>query len=199
MKNDAIVFLSPNAYQSLLVSAVEVYPRETNGLLTGYKLPDGNYRVEHAHPFQTSERGFEWTCEGNNSAVKRVQTLLAALNGQPSRPHAIGGYHSHPQRRALAKVSPSEKDLAWVREKLSRIPEENSWLELIMRVDVPFLERPSEKGPTHYRRLKKLRTTVRHAPTKAYGFLTGAFLIHPEEGYDELRVELAQKPQHESI
>lgn len=202
MKNDITVFLSPAAHDLMLMSAIEVFPRETEGVLAGRKLEGGDYTIDRAYPFQTSKRGFEWVQEGNARATRRVHTLLHAFNGSPEHPCILGGYHSHPlTKHSQLNVCPSRKDLEVIRDDLPNHGNLDAWLELIVRVDIPFLERRGNKGVVHYRRLKKVGTTARYTPYNAYGFLIGAFLVHPDakRGYDELRVELHPQKTSEHI
>ena len=49
------VYLSENAFIDLLLSAAEVYKRESLGFLLGYK-PEGRFIIEHAFSFQTARR-----------------------------------------------------------------------------------------------------------------------------------------------
>lgn len=195
MKNDAVVFISSAAYQSLMVSATEVYPRETDGVIVGRVDDHGNYHVTHAHPYQTAHRLFESVDQGNQRAVHRMNNLLTALNGHPERPHIIGGYHSHPQRKVRMRVAPSKDDLKEVQETL--LPRHKSldrWLELIVRVASPHFCYSGPKGAVHFRRLKKLATTARYESQEGFNFITGAFLIEKtkDQGYSELRVELTE-------
>jgi proteasome lid subunit RPN8/RPN11 len=85
------VFISESAFWGLLVSAIEVYKKESYGLLLGHR--DGNnFFVAHAVACQSAERHSSWV-KAREKSYARVVSFLMNL---PSL-HLIGDFHSHPQ------------------------------------------------------------------------------------------------------
>lgn len=192
------VILSPHAYQTMLVAATEVLPRETDGVLIGKLNPQGDYEINYAHPYQTAKRKYGSVDVGNKAAVERMNNIFNAFNGTPERPHLLGGYHSHPKKQGSGQVFPSRGDLKGIREDLlPKYPGLESWVEIIVQIYKPTFARESEPGVKTFRRLSKLATTVRYTPWEGFRFTTGAFLVYPEpksdgKNYRELRVELTR-------
>ncbi len=100
------VYIKERAFLAIILSVVEVYKRETLGLLLGYK--GGNkFFVEYAIPSQTAEKKFSWT-EPKMRAIERMTNITKNMSID-----VIGDYHSHTDYGGeMAKAMPSGEDIA---------------------------------------------------------------------------------------
>jgi len=100
------VYIKERAFLAMILSVVEVYKRETLGLLLGYK--GGNrFFVEYAIPSQTAEKKFSWT-EPKMRAIERMTNITKNMSID-----VIGDYHSHTDYGGeMAKAMPSGEDIA---------------------------------------------------------------------------------------
>jgi len=104
--DELIVYIKERAFLAIILSVVEVYKRETLGLLLGYK-GSNRFFVEYAIPFQTAEREFSWT-EPKARAVARMTNITKKMSID-----VIGDYHSHTEYGSeKAKAIPSGEDIA---------------------------------------------------------------------------------------
>jgi proteasome lid subunit RPN8/RPN11 len=94
------VYLSEQAFLSLLISTIEVSPKETYGVLVGYRQRN-RYVIEYAIPYQTAERHASYVYRNERAHEKMVRFL-----GDLAKVHPIGDFHSHPD----TNVSPSDDD-----------------------------------------------------------------------------------------
>jgi proteasome lid subunit RPN8/RPN11 len=94
------VYLSEHAFLSLLVSTIEVNPKETYGVLVGYRERH-RYFVEYAIPYQTAERYASYVYRNERAHEKMVRFL-----GDLAKFRPIGDFHSHPD----IGVCPSDED-----------------------------------------------------------------------------------------
>lgn len=100
-------YISANAFWGLLISAIEVYKKETYGLLIGYRDQNNMFIIEHALPHQTARRT-HLSVRKNTRAEKRMGSFLKNM------PHlsVIGDFHSHTGWGELKSVSqPSRTDV----------------------------------------------------------------------------------------
>jgi len=101
-------YISANAFWGLLISAIEVYKKETYGLLIGYRDQNGMFILEHAVPHQTASRT-HLSVRKNTRAQKRMESFLKNM------PHlsVVGDFHSHTGWGELKSVSqPSLTDIS---------------------------------------------------------------------------------------
>jgi len=84
---------------TMLVSAVEVYPKETRGVLFGRK-DQHTFTVEHAFPYQTAIRT-RTLVKVDEDVEKCVDSLLQGL----TLLKPIGGFHSHTNTRIGTKLT----------------------------------------------------------------------------------------------
>lgn len=99
------VYLTEHAFLSLILSAIEVHPKETYGVLVGYRERN-RYIIEYAIPYQTAERHSSFVYRDEQAHKKIVRVL-----GDLAKVRAIGDFHSHTD----TNVSPSDDD----KEKMS--------------------------------------------------------------------------------
>jgi len=105
------IYLSEQAFLSVILSAAEVYGRECYGLLFGYSLP-GKTIVEGAIAYQTAERKFSQVAlyERQHKIIQRV------IREFPKHAY-VGEFHSHPFfRGAAGDTGLGPDDLSGIRE-----------------------------------------------------------------------------------
>lgn len=83
-------YISANAFWGLLISAIEVYKKETYGPLIGYRNQNNMFIIEHAIPHQTASRT-HLSVRKNTRAEKRMESFLKNM----PQLSVIGDFHSH--------------------------------------------------------------------------------------------------------
>ncbi len=89
------VFINSKVFTSLLLAALETYPKESAGLLFGYQClePDNiEYEVWHVVPHQLVYHRDEDSIDEDYKAYLRIKGLHRKLIGAS----ILGGFHSHP-------------------------------------------------------------------------------------------------------
>lgn len=105
------IYLSEQAFLSVILSAAEVYGRECYGLLFGYSLP-GKTIVEGAIAYQTAERKFSQV-----SLYERQHKIIQRVIHEFPKHAYVGEFHSHPYfRGAAGDVGLGPDDLAGIAE-----------------------------------------------------------------------------------
>jgi proteasome lid subunit RPN8/RPN11 len=100
------VFINESAFWGLLVSAIEVYKKESYGLLLGHK--DGEmFMVVNAVACQKAERHSTWVKARDKSYAR----IVNFFNNLPNL-YIIGDFHSHPNHGTVL----SQKDIEGMRE-----------------------------------------------------------------------------------
>lgn len=153
------VMLDPGCFSSLILSAVEVYSKETTGLLVGKhdkRFIKGRLTpcvvVQGAYPLQTAWRGFTSVMVGNKRAFGRARRTLDNLGFE-----LLGEYHSHPG--ASARLT--KYDLDYIRDQLSERDkktlklEKKHWLELIIGIKTRSYTKEHDLGWFPHRRRRK--------------------------------------------
>ncbi len=84
------VVLGPDALMTLILSSIEVFSRETFGILLGTKRGK-TYKVMRAVPYLTAKRDYEYTSI-DVARENRINSILAFLTTHK----VVGDYHSHP-------------------------------------------------------------------------------------------------------
>lgn len=101
------VFISENAFLAMVVGAVEVFHRETLGILLGYKTENA-FVVQNAIAYQTSER-YPTEVQRDDQAHKRIKSFLENVKS-PAK--IIGDFHSHTQfGENKGGFQPSKEDI----------------------------------------------------------------------------------------
>ncbi len=134
------VFIERDCLEVILASAIEVFPRETNGLLMGgrlvKKVRGRNIRIftlRMAYPVQTAERKPSYVEHGNISAVERLLKSLCAMGKE-----IAGGYHSHPEPKAHTRLTRSDAD--FIGDEIKRYRDckgfrgYRRWVELVVSI-----------------------------------------------------------------
>jgi len=152
------ILINHNCLDMIIASAVEVCPKETNGLLIGRPI-NGDIRVRMAYPFQTDRRMPGSVEHGNISALKRLLSTLDTMNRQ-----IMGGYHSHPYpdghiRLTKSDVEHIEEEIERIRKLKSRDAEK--WAELVLSVKRKRYEKLFNVGKHISNNGNHLRVVVR--------------------------------------
>lgn len=107
MYGETQIFLSHEAFISIILSSVEVYKRECLGALLGMQT-QGRIIVEHAIPFQAVKKRTFSEVESNWRKELKVNEVIPKL----IHLQKLGYFHSHPQfgdKRGEAGLSPADK------------------------------------------------------------------------------------------
>jgi hypothetical protein len=105
------IYISEQAFLSVILSAAEVYNRECYGLLFGYSLP-GKTIVEGAIAYQTAERKFSQV-----SLYERQHKIIQRVIHEFPKHAYVGEFHSHPFfRGAAGDVALGPEDAFGIRE-----------------------------------------------------------------------------------
>ena len=177
------VWIRSSRARSLLTSAIEVYNKETDGILTGKQVLReirGRKKtvmyVENAYPFQTAKRKPSEVYHGNISAFKRVMNSLTSADIE-----FIGGYHSHPFPYKGVKLS--SPDIEFIKEELDFIRKsrhfstQTKWLEILICIKRRRYVRKQKTGWKFSRAGKRIRFLLTITPYTAYHIILAAFWI----------------------
>lgn len=110
------VEIRKRAFAGIIISAVEVFKRETSGILLG-EVEDGVLVIKNVIPCQTSTRSFGYF-NFHKKSLRRALEVVEAL--YPKIGHDfLGYYHSHPEYGEIKfKPKPSKKgDRSWILEE----------------------------------------------------------------------------------
>lgn len=106
------VYVSDNAFLAMVIAAIEVFQKETLGILLGYKS-DSSFVVQNAVTYQTSDR-YNALVARNDNAHRRIEAFLQNI---VSHARIIGDFHSHPQYgKNRGGVQPSQSDIDEMQE-----------------------------------------------------------------------------------
>ena len=116
------VFISENAFLAIAIGAVEVFQRETLGILLGYKT-ENCFVVQNAITYQSSER-YPSEVQRDDYAYKRIKSFLENVKS-PAK--IIGDFHSHTQfGENKGGFKPSKEDIDEMK---------NGWIYLIVEIN----------------------------------------------------------------
>ena len=191
------VVLRKQSIESMILSSMEVFPRETNGYLAGNvtKSPS-SYAFKNLMPYclQTDIRKWESVSHGNERAVNRVIRSFRTFGHT-----LVGGWHSHPETKAkggskrvcgsgLAYLT--ESDLETIREEMGRMEKEgngldNRWLEVVTTVNKRDYSGRHEVGCSLREYARKIGCLLAHAD-KGYSIMINAWVL---DFYDDIEQE----------
>ncbi len=106
------IIFTPEPFFTCIASALEVYKRETYGLLFSH---NGN-RIEFAYTFQSAKRKFSRV---ENS--DKVEESIIYSTKEDFGLHLIGDFHSHTDYRYISLCELSPEDLCWLKENPNKI------------------------------------------------------------------------------
>jgi proteasome lid subunit RPN8/RPN11 len=177
------IMLKPQCVDVLVASAVEVFPRETNGLLIGKKAyimqrtrKKPVIATEFAYPLQTEERKPSSVSHANFSALTRLLSVISVMNK-----NLIGGFHSHPYPRGHTLLTKSDVD--FISEELERTEKHagqpmNKWIELVMSVKKKDYENLIQPGKQLYNHNRRIRVVVRTEKYTGFDIKIAGYLVH---------------------
>lgn len=173
------VVVDPACVMGLVNSAVEVYNRETTGLLVGTErwrtLGRGRKQVlalEAAYPFQTAARNVTWVETGNHRAAHRTRTAVDSLGFR-----IVGEYHSHTNNQHRL----SEADVEYAAEALRRMNGHapKRWLEVVLGMRRKEYARAHKPGTRWRDYPRKVGCTVVVAPKLGFDVTIAGYWIRP--------------------
>lgn len=173
------LFVDRACFLGLVNSAVEVYNRETTGLLVGAErvrtLRGRRRRVvvlETAFPLQTASRSVTWVEPGNHRAAHRARSAVDSLGFR-----TVGEYHSHTNN----EHGLSSADVEYAREALARrnghAPPR--WLELILALRRKEYASPRRPGFAWRDHPRKVGCTVVLAPRAGFDVTIAGYWLRP--------------------
>lgn len=107
------VWLSENSFISMVAAAVEAYPKETLGVLIGFRdLRWRKFLTQYAIVYQTAERARD-EVSVDKERVRRLDKFVERVTAL----EVIGDFHSHPEKSVWRKSScwlsePDKEDMA---------------------------------------------------------------------------------------
>jgi len=112
-----VIHFPDTAFTALLASAVEVFPRETNGMILGDIKRGGKlYSVDCVLPYQTGNK----TKESTGHCIKRRSDSIGVFIGH--RYGYIGEFHSHTFEAEKMDVRISKDDIENARYRVREYP-----------------------------------------------------------------------------
>lgn len=173
------VVVDPACFVALVNSAVEVYNRETTGLLVGTERTRviGRRRrkvvaLEAAYPFQTAYRSITWVEPGNHQAAHRARTTVDSLGFR-----ILGEYHSHTNNEHRL----SEADKNYAGEALRRMNGHapKRWLEVVLGMRRKEYARAHRPGYTWRDYPRKVGCSVVVAPKLGFDVTIAGYWLRP--------------------
>lgn len=173
------VLVDPGAFVALVNSAVEVFNRETTGLLVGterVRTLGGRKRkvvaLEAAYPLQTAYRSVTWVEHGNRRAAHRARNAVDSLGFR-----ILGEYHSHTNN----EQGLSRADVEYAAQALQRLNGHapKRWLELVLGMRRKDYRSPRPPGFTWREYARKVGCTVVVAPRSGFDVTIAGYWIQP--------------------
>ena len=180
------VFIEEGTFKTIVASAIEVYSRETNGVLLGRNSTrniDGVKKkvisVKNAYPIQTDSRKRSEVSHGNIAAFNRFLRAMRSL-----RSEMVGGYHSHPHPYESNVLS--RGDTEFISEEIKEMSKmgqkhiEKGWLEILLSI-----KKKGYSGPVRYKwytcsYVKKIRCRIRTRKKVGYDITISAYWVYPK-------------------
>lgn len=170
------VFLESHVFRTLVTSAIEVYNRETNGVLIGrpsVRKVDGCREsmmvITDAYPLQTERRKPTEVFHGNEAAFRRAIRSLKTM-----KVDIVGGYHSHTW--PYGEKAPSKGDIEHIGTEIGYI-HSKKWLELIISIKRKEYSSTAPSGWNVQDLSKKVRAILRTEPDIGYDITISAHWI----------------------
>jgi proteasome lid subunit RPN8/RPN11 len=174
------LLVDPACFLSLVNSAVEVYNRETTGLLVGaerWRVIGGRRRrvmaLEGAYPLQTAARSVTWVEHGNHSAALRARTAVDSLGFR-----ILGEYHSHTNN----EQGLSRADVEYARQALRSLNGHapKRWLELVLGLRRKEYASSRRPGFTWREYARKVGCTVVLSPRTGFDVTIAGYWVTPD-------------------
>jgi proteasome lid subunit RPN8/RPN11 len=181
------VFIEKRSFRTLVASAIEVYNRETNGVLLGRKATmniDGVKKkvvsIKDVYPIQTDKRSPSQVTHGNISAFNRFLRAMESLKTE-----IIGGFHSHPHPYESVRLSRGDVefigDEVKVMGKIGQERVKDGWLEILISIKRKDYKRSGEEEWYICDYVKKVRCLVRTKKKEGYDITISAYWVYPKK------------------
>jgi proteasome lid subunit RPN8/RPN11 len=184
------VMIDPACFLSLVNSGIEVYNRETTGLLVGterLRSVDGRRRrvlvLEAAYPYQTASRSVTWVEHGNSSAAHRARSAIDSLGYR-----ILGEFHSHTNNEHGLSRADVEYAASALRRMNGSAPP--AWLELVLSMRRKDYASRRVPGFTWRDYPRKLGCTVVVTPRSGFDITIAGYWLRPNGG-DAMRCDEA--------
>lgn len=193
------VFINPKSLKTLVLSAVEVYNRETNGFIAGkpvLKKIRGKEKavisLQTVYPLQTAERKPSQVVHGNDLAHRRAIASLSAM-----KIPIIGGFHSHTDYHPTQDAPPelSKGDLDHIHDEMKNLKtlrkgrEMRRWLEIILSIKKKSYSKSQKNKMKINSYKKRLGCTVITEPYKGYKITLAGYWIQNISAKTRVRKE----------
>jgi proteasome lid subunit RPN8/RPN11 len=192
------IFIESHAFKELITSAIEVYNRETNGVLLGHKTfkaikgeKKNVVSIKNVYPFQMERRTPSEVTHGNIAAFKRVLRTIDSFEAE-----IVGGYHSHTPPYDVVRLS--HGDIKSIKEdieamlKIGHRRVAKGWIEILMSIKRKEYKKPRTREWYICDYIKKLRCYLRTHEKIGYDVLLSAYWIYPKkeiEGADLRKIK----------
>lgn len=196
------IFIESHPFKELITSAIEVYNRETNGVLLGRKtfkeIKEEKKKVvtiKNVYPFQMERRTPSQVTHGNIAAFKRVLRTIDSFDAE-----IVGGYHSHTPPYYVVRLS--KGDIKSIKEdieamlKIGHTKMTKGWIEILMSIKKKEYAKPSGREWYICDYIKKLRCYVRTQKKIGWNILLSAYWVYPKreiEGTTTKKIEFGVK------
>jgi proteasome lid subunit RPN8/RPN11 len=181
------IFIENRAFKTLVTSAIEVYNRETSGVILGKNIAkEIKYErskvlsIKEVYPFQTEKRKPSEVVHGNVEAFKRVLRTIDSFEAE-----IVGGYHSHPYPYGPVRLS--RGDIKSIKEDIQAMLKvghkrvADGWLEILLSIKRKDYAKRSGREWYICDYIKKLRCYVRTHEKMGYDILVSAYWVYPKK------------------
>jgi proteasome lid subunit RPN8/RPN11 len=185
------IFIERHCFKELITSAIEVYNRETNGVLLGrntFKEIKGEKNsvisIKNVYPLQMERRTPSEVTHGNIAAFKRVLRTIDSF-----RSEIVGGYHSHTPPYDIVRLS--HGDIKSIKEdieamlKIGHRRVAKGWIEVLLSIRRKEYVKPSGREWYICDYIKKLRCYVRTQKRIGWDILLSAYWVYPKREIKE--------------
>lgn len=180
------IFIESLSFKELITSAIEVYNRETNGVLLGrktFKEIKGEKKkvvsIKNVYPLQMERRTPSEVIHGNIAAFKRVLRTIDSFDAE-----IVGGYHSHTPPYYVVRLS--RGDIKSIKEdieamlKIGYTKMAKGWIEILMSIKRKEYKKPSGREWYICDYIKKLRCYLRTQKKIGWDILLSAYWVYPK-------------------
>ncbi len=184
------IFIESLSFKELVTSAIEVYNRETNGVLLGrrtFKEIKGEKKkvisIKNVYPFQMERRTPSEVTHGNIAAFKRVLRTIDSFDAE-----IVGGYHSHTPPYDVVRLS--RGDIKSIKEDIEAMLKighrrlAKGWVEILLSIKRKKYVKPSGREWYICDYIKKLRCYLRTQKRVGWDILLSAYWVYPKKAIE---------------
>ena len=176
------VMIDSGSFKHMVLSAIEVYNKETNGYIMGRmttrRLNGRRGRVllvKHSYVFQTDKRKPSEVMHGNIAALKRVVGSL-----HPMGIKVVGGFHSHSHPFDTTRIS--KGDVEFIGGEIEMLHRSgfrkiNKWLEIIISVKKKIYVTSHKKGWSVDDLQRGIKCIIKTDKHKGYSVSVSAYWV----------------------